>query len=289
MSKASKIINSYYELTKPRIVLMVLITTCVGFVLGSNQGINYTRLFSTLFWSALSCAGVGVLNQYLEREADSLMKRTRNRPIPLGLIAPKAAAIYGILLSVLGTFGLFLYVNLASSILSALTILLYLFVYTPLKQRSWLNTFIGAIPGAFPPLGGWLAANGTLGFGGIVLFLVLFIWQHPHFYAIAWMYREDYQSGGFKMLPVIDPSGKRTIKQVLIYLGILLPVSLTPFFLGEATLVYLLGSLVLYYLYLRAGINFSRDISHKNAVKLLKVSILYLPGILILMMSQVSF
>jgi heme o synthase len=289
MSRASAVLNGYYQLTKPRIVFMVAITTIVGFILGSEGQIDYFKLTMTLFWSALSCAGVGVLNQFLEREPDSLMKRTRNRPLPSGTITPQAACIFGIFLCIAGTLGLYIFINIYCAILSILTILLYLFVYTPLKQRSWLNTFVGAIPGAFPPLGGWMAANDSIGLGGILLFAVLFVWQHPHFYAIAWMYKDDYKAGGFKMLPVIDPSGKSTIRQVLVYLALLLPISLFPAVLGDATLFYILGASFLYFLFLRAGINFSRDISHKNALKLLKVSILYLPGILILMMSQVSF
>lgn len=283
------IIKSYVELCKPRILILVLVTATIGYYLG-GKGINsYSVWISLLIGTAFVCAGSAVLNHYLEREFDSKMHRTKTRPIPIGKITPKEALSFGIALTFLGLFLLYVKVNILTAFLSLLTSFLYIMVYTPMKRVSWLNTTFGAVPGAIPPLGGWAAATGTLNFDAGMLFLILFIWQHPHFYSIAWMFRDDYKRGGFVMLPNVDPYGKRTDSQILFYSMILIPVSVMPTILGMSGIIYCVGALLSGFGLLLISINFIQSKTILNAQKLLRATVIYLPILLSLIIIDVTF
>jgi protoheme IX farnesyltransferase len=205
------------------------------------------------------------------------MARTRTRPIPLGIVAPNEALIFGLALSLVGVLLLACLVNPLSGFLSLLTVFLYVLVYTPLKRISWWNTVVGAIPGALPPMGGWASATNELDAGAWILFLILFVWQHPHFYAIAWMYKEDYAKGGFKMLPVVHPDGIRTFRQTLGFSILMIPVSLLPYCYGIAGEVYAVGVTLLGVWMLMSSIKVWRSHTVADARALLKVSVIYLP------------
>jgi heme o synthase len=284
-------IKPYIELTKPRILFMVLITTAIGYFLALKTSphayFNMLTFFITLTGTALSCAGASCLNQYLERDVDRYMKRTMNRPLPTGQIQPNNALLFGVILVLIGTLSLAGLVNLLTGFLALLTNFLYVLVYTPLKRTTWLNTFIGAIPGALPPLGGWTAATNSASFGGLILFLILFLWQHPHFYAIAWMYKEDYKRAGFKMLPVVEPDGKSTFRQVIVYSVLLIFVSIIPYTIGMSGVLYLIGSLALGVFMLSSGVKLAKSESVKDARNLLKASVVYLPLLLMLIVFDV--
>jgi protoheme IX farnesyltransferase len=239
------LLKSYIELTKPGIVRLVLVTTVIGFALGGEGVTRWVLLLMTLIGTALGSGGAFVLNHYVEREVDALMHRTRNRPLPLGTIAPGAALIFGLVLIAAGTAVLAFCVNGLTATLVFLTAIMYVVIYTPLKKYSWWNTPIGAIPGAMPPMVGWAAATGSVDPGAWILFLILFLWQHPHFYALAWMYRDDYARGGFKMLPVVDPDGKSTFRHSLVTVILLVPVSLWPTFVHMSGWIYFWGALLL--------------------------------------------
>jgi len=279
----------YLELTKPRIVSLVLVTAAIGFFLGGQSLRPFSLLFYMLIGTALSCGGAAVLNCFLEREADAKMKRTCKRVLPSGKISPADALGFGLLLVLLGTILLVWKVNLLTGFLALLTTFLYVLVYTPLKKVTWLNTFIGAIPGALPPLGGWAAATGELSLGAWVLFAILFVWQHPHFYAIAWMYKDDYGRGGFKMLPVVEPDGKSTFRQIVVYSLILIPVSLLPTIIGMSGYIYFWGALFLGCYMLLEGLSLYRTKTASGARGLLRTSIIYLPLLLILIVTDVGF
>lgn len=281
-SRMKQIARSYLELTKPRIVTLVLVTTVLGYFLAGGSLHLSATLIACLTGTALCCGGSGVLNQYLERDADQRMMRTRYRPIPAGIISPAHALSFGVLLVLSGTGLLLWQVNLLTAFLAILTAFLYVIVYTPLKRLTWLNTLIGAIPGALPPVGGWAAASGTLDLGAWVLFAILFIWQHPHFYAIAWMYREDYSRGGFRMLSVVDPSGDSMFRQIILFSVALLPIAALPCCIGMTGSTYLVGSLVLGVFMLRASALAARSRTVADARNLLKASVLYLPLLLLL-------
>lgn len=284
----------YIALTKPRILLLVVITTVMGYFLGcrflGTGGVSsYLRLFCTVLGTSLCCAGSSVLNQYLERDVDLRMKRTCRRPLPAGDVSPGNALGFGIVLVLAGTTFLVAEVNLLTGFLALLTVFLYVLVYTPLKRTTWLNTFIGAIPGALPPMGGWAAATGSLDAGAWVLFAIMFLWQHPHFYAIAWMYKEDYRRGGFKMLPVVEPDGRSTFRQVILYSVLLIPASLLPTFIGMSGQVYLAGAVLLGIGFLGAGVVVSRTRTVQDARRLLKASVIYLPLLLGLIVADGRF
>jgi protoheme IX farnesyltransferase len=229
----------------------------------------------TLIGTALGSAGAFVLNHYVEREVDALMDRTRNRPLPAGTIPPMAALAFGVALIVSGTIVLNFWVNGLAAALVFLTAVLYVFVYTPLKRYSWWNTPIGAIPGAMPPMVGWAAATGHVDPGAWILFLILFLWQHPHFYALAWMYRDDYARGGFKMLPVVDPDGKSTFRHSLVTVILLVPVSLWPTFVRMSGLIYFWGALILGLGFLSVCIRWRLSKSIKDAKIVFLYSLLY--------------
>lgn len=273
---------AYLELTKPRILGMVLVTTAIGFALAKDGLAPYSLLAWTLLGTALASGGAGALNHFFERDADERMARTRNRPLPAGLIPPWQALVLGLLLSVAGCALLMLFANALAALLALATIVLYVAVYTPMKRLSWWNTPIGAIPGAIPPLIGWAAATGTLAAGAWVLFFILFLWQHPHFYAIAWMFREDYAAGGFRMLPVVQPDGKNTFRLSLASCIVLIPVSLWPTFVQMCGWFYFAGALLIGLWFLAACIRWRMTESTMDARRVLRVSVIYLPLLLLL-------
>ena len=280
--KKMNLYKAYWSMTKPGILIMVLVTTALGFYFADYGFHQPILLLWTLLGTALSCGGATVLNQYLERDVDALMNRTKNRPIPTGLIPASSAFAFGICLILFGLTILCLKVNLLTGFLSLLTCFLYILVYTPMKRLTWLNTTIGAIPGALPPLGGWAAASGHLDFGGWILFLILFTWQHPHFYAIAWIYKEDYKRAGFKMLPVVHPDAKITFSQMAAFTFLLISFSLMPSLIGMSGKIYFWGALVLGVGILYTAFLFYHSQTIANARKVLGATIAYLPLLLIL-------
>lgn len=269
--------RDYIELTKPRITWLILMSTGVGFYFGLEGSLSWWVLLHTVAGTALIASGTAALNQWYEREADAKMLRTRERPIPSGRVGARQALAFGILLSILGFVQLAAGANVLAGVLGAFTLGSYLFLYTPLKQRSRHSTTVGAIPGAMPPLIGYAAAHGSLTAEAWVLYAILFIWQFPHFYAIAWMYREDYARAGIRMLPVVEPDGESTARQILIYLVLLLPISLLPKWLSMAGNWYLLGALALGAMFLYSGIRVAGERSILRARKVLLASVYYLP------------
>jgi heme o synthase len=274
-------VPAYLELTKPRILVMVLVTTTLGFLLGSGSRGSLALLFLTLLGVGGATGGAAVLNNYLERDLDAKMVRTRKRVLPAGLIEPNRALTFGVALVLAGVLFLAMAVNLLSAFLVLLAAFLYVLVYTPLKRITWWNTTFGAIPGAIPPMAGWAAATGHVGAGAWALFAILFAWQHPHFFAIAWMCREDYRAAGFKMLPVIEPSGVRTVRLAVGFSLILLGTSIIPTLIGMAGWFYFSTTLLIGLLMLLVALGFARDRSVHNARRLLKASVLYLPLMLL--------
>ena len=275
-------LHACFELTKPRIVAMVLVATALGFHLGGQGGADLALLGLTLLGTALTASGSGVLNHYLERDVDALMRRTRSRPLPAGDLQPSTALSLGFLLILGGQIVLVLGVNLLTAWLGLLTAFLYVVIYTPLKRLTWLNTSLGSIPGALPPVGGWAAATGGLDTGAWALFAILFAWQHPHFYAIAWIFRDDYRRGGFRMLPVLEEHGQRTCRHILAFSLLLLACSVLPAALGMSGMLYGAGALVLGLLLLAPGVALARSRSTGDARRLLRASVLYLPLLFLL-------
>jgi heme o synthase len=273
----------FADLVKARLTTLVLLTTLVGFYLGQSGAMNYALMINVLAATALVASGASALNQLLEREYDAKMRRTQSRPLPSGRLQPTTVAIFGGVSSVAGLVYLALAVNLLTSVLGAVTLVSYLFIYTPLKRVTWLNTAVGAVPGALPPLMGWTAARGELTGEGWALFAILFFWQLPHFFAIAWMYRDEYAKAGFKMLPGIDPEGRRTAQQAVSNTLALLAVSLFPFVFKMAGTTYLAGAIVLGAGFLWCAIQFSRQLTLARARQLFFASIIYLPLLLALM------
>jgi len=260
--------------------MLVLLTTYVGFYVGGRGAVSYALMFHTLLGTALVAAGAAALNQLLEREYDAKMRRTATRPLPSGRLQPATVAIFGGVCSVVGLIYLALLVNLLTSVLGAVTLVSYLFIYTPLKRVTWTNTLVGAIPGALPPLMGWTAARNELGGEGWALFAILAFWQLPHFFAIAWMYREEYAKAGFVMLPNIDADGSRTGQQAVINTVVLFAASLVPFFFNMAGTFYLVAAIILGAGFLFFAIQFSRQLTLARARQLFLASIIYLPLLL---------
>ena len=268
--------KDYIALTKPRITWLILMSTGIGYFFGALNGWHVLTLVHTLVGTGLIASGTAALNQWYEREADGKMRRTQWRPLPSGRLTPARALIFAIGISALG-FAELLYVNLLTGFLGLFTLASYLFIYTPLKQRSWHATTIGAIPGAMPPLIGYAAAAGHLTAEAWILFAILFLWQFPHFYAIAWMYREDYDRAGIKMLPVVEPDGRSTARQILLYSLALIPISLMPRYLSMTGNLYLIGAAVLGGFFLYAGIRVALDRTRVQARRVLLASVIYLP------------
>jgi protoheme IX farnesyltransferase len=277
--------RDYFELTKPRITWLILMSTAIGYYFGieSWRSLEWLPLLHTILGTGLIASGTAALNQWYEREADRLMRRTRQRPIPSGRIRAGRALLFGIALSIAGFLELWLGVNLLSGVLGALTLASYLFLYTPLKQRSWLSTTVGAFPGAMPPMIGYAAATGAITFEAWVLFAILFLWQFPHFLAIAWMYREDYARAGVRMLPVVEPEGRVTGQQIILYAMLLIPVSLLPYPMKLAGAIYFIGALMLGAVFLFYSVRAATRRTTRGARELLLASVLYLPALFGLM------
>jgi protoheme IX farnesyltransferase len=273
--------SDFAELVKARLTLLVLLTTAVGFYLATSSPIEYAALFHVVFGTALAAAGASALNQWWERRLDALMHRTRTRPIPAGRMQPRAALLVGSGLGVAGVVYLLQTCNLLAAGLAGLTIVIYIFAYTPLKRVSTGNTLVGAIPGALPPVIGWVAATGRLDPGAWSLFVILFFWQLPHFFAIAWMYREDYERAGFQMVSTGDNTGARSASQSVLFCILLLLVSGSPAFLGVVRSEYLAAELILNGLYIFFAMRFLRTQTLSDARKLFLTSITYLPLLLL--------
>lgn len=267
----------YLELTKPRINTLVVVTTAFGFTVAGGGDGHPWLLIWTLLGTACAAGGAAVLNHYLERDADAAMLRTRHRPLPAGKVTPSSAMSFGLALILGGVAILALQVNLLTAFLALLAAFLYVIVYTPLKRLTWLNTTLGAIPGALPPVGGWAAATGELDLGAGALFAILFAWQHPHFYAIAWIFRDDYRRGGFRMLPTVDEDGRRTCRHIIGFSVLLLIVSTLPVALGLSGPIYLAGAVLLGLAFLAAGVSLALTRTTLSARRVLRASIVYLP------------
>ena len=281
--RGKTVIADLWELTKPGITALVLVTTAVGFYLGSAGSVEWWHLLQALLGTGLLAAGTNALNQYAERGVDSRMKRTRQRPLPAGRLRPSTALTFAAGISVVGALHLALTVNLLTAALGVAALIIYIFVYTPLKRRTELCTLVGAIPGAIPPMMGWTAASGQLDLAAWVLFGIVFLWQMPHFYAIAWLYRADYALAGFPMLPVVDEEGERTSRQIVVYTIGLLLVSLLTTVLGLTGAIYLFGALTLGLGFLALGLRLAVARTGSQARRLFFGSIVYLPVLLVLM------
>lgn len=275
--------RDYLALTKPRITWLILMSTGVGYFFGLRGNLNLLTLLHTLLGTGLLASGTATLNQWYEREEDARMRRTEMRPIPAGKIAPGNALLFGLVVSGAGFLELAIAVNLLAGLLGLTTLASYLLLYTPLKKRSPLSTTVGAFPGAMPPLIGFAGASGTLTTEALALYLILFLWQFPHFYAIAWMYREDYGRAGIRMLPVVEPDGRSTAREIVLYSLALIPASLLPAFLSMSGRLYLAGALVLSSLYFYAGLRVVFERTVLRARKVLVASVLYLPLLYVLM------
>jgi len=271
---------AYVVLTKPDVTFLVVITTVAGFYLGSVGPMDWARLAHTLFGTLLVAGGTAALNQYVERDMDALMRRTAARPLPTGTLKPLEVLIFGAATILVGTAWIALTVNVLAAVVAFAASVSYLGLYTPLKTRTTLATAVGAIPGALPPLIGWAAARGSLSEGGWILFAILFVWQFPHFMAIAWMYREDYARAGIKMLPVVDPKGDSTFNVIVSFSAILVPVSLLPSVMGMAGIRYFFGALVLGMILLQVSLWANRARTNVRAKWLMHATVIHIPLLL---------
>lgn len=269
--------TAFVELTKPRIAVMLVLTAAAGFYLGSEGSFDFLLFLNAMIGIALLAFGVATLNQYIERRTDVLMARTASRPLPTGRVTPNEALVFGILQCVISEIYLYFLVNPLTAILGMTVIVGYVFLYTPLKTRTSASTAIGAIPGAMPPLMGWTSASDQITLGAWALFALLFLWQFPHFLAIASMYRDEYASAGIKMLPVVEPSGRLTARQIVLFTIMLVPVSLAPFFLGFAGPIFLCGAILLGIWFLFESSKAAIAKTPLRARRLLLVSVIYLP------------
>ena len=276
-------VGEFVELTKPRITYMVMVTAAAGFYLASIGRLDAALFLHTMLGTGLVAAGASCLNQIVERETDARMDRTRARPLPAGRVELLPATVFGTALSLLGTLELLLAVNRTTALIGLATLALYVALYTPLKRLTSLCTVVGAIPGALPPVMGWTGASNALSAEAWVLFAILFLWQMPHFLAIAVAYRDDYARGGHAMLPVVDPGGTRTARQTILYSAALLPVSLLPSILQMSGDAYFWGALLLGAVFVAFGVASARDRSVASARRLLRYSVVYLPVLLALM------
>ncbi|HXX70652.1 MAG TPA: heme o synthase [Candidatus Acidoferrum sp.] len=272
---------AYLVLTKPDVTFLVVITTVAGFYLGSIGPLDWVRLLHTLGATLLVAGGTAALNQYIEREMDAVMRRTAARPLPSGQLRPRDVLTFGLASVVIGAAWLAMGVNRLSAAVALSTMVLYLGLYTPLKTRTTLSTAVGAIPGALPPLIGWAAAHGTLSLGAWVLFAILFVWQFPHFLAIAWMYREDYARAGIRMLPVVDRNGDATFRQIVMASAVLVWVSALPSVVGMASIRYFFGALILGMLLLQVGLWANRARTNARAKWLMHATVAHIPLLLI--------
>jgi heme o synthase len=276
----SGFIRDLIELVKARLTLLVLLTTAVGFYLGVEGPISWPALLHTVLGTAAAAAGAAALNQWWEYQLDAMMDRTRSRPVPAGRMRPTEALVIGTTLSIFGVAYLAVVCNALSAALAAITIIIYIFAYTPLKVISTFNTLLGAVPGALPPMIGWAAARGTLDAGAWMLFAILFFWQLPHFFAIAWMYRDDYARAGFQMISSDDATGARSASQSVFFCMILFVVAGLPAFIRMATVFYLLAAWVLGGLFIVMAMRFLKTRTRNDARRLFITSVIYLPLLL---------
>jgi protoheme IX farnesyltransferase len=283
LSRVQRRALDFLALTKPGVIAMVLVTTGVGFYLGSYDGADYLLLLRTLVGTALAAGGTLALNQFIERDVDAKMERTRLRPLPDGRLQAAEAFVFGLVVTLAGLFYLSLTVSLLSGVVTATISVIYLGLYTPLKRVTPLCSIVGAVSGALPPVTGWVAAHDGFGVGAWVLFAILFLWQLPHSLAIARLYREDYARAGIRLLPIVEPDGKSTGRQVVINCLALLPVGLLPTLLGLSGPLYFIAALVLGMAFLAYGISFAVSRTAPAARQLLLASLLYLPAVLIAM------
>lgn len=284
------VIGSYVELTKPGITMLVLASMGIGFLLGSNGAIDYLNLFNAALGTFLIASGTSAFNQYIERDLDKLMHRTKKRPLPMHRLGTERAFLFSTILMISGLSYLILTVNFVAGCISAATSILYLGAYTPLKRRSFLNIFVGAIPGALPPVGGWVAATGHLtDIGMWILFGIVFFWQIPHVVAIAWLCNDDYLRAGFHMLPSGDSRNLKASLTVLICLVLLIPVSTLLYYFSDSGLIYLIGTVIAGLGFLFYGIPPLRQVTRDNAKKLMFASLFYLPIVWILILVDKLF
>lgn len=277
---------AFIELTKPRIAFLLVLTSAAGFYLGNTGTFDWILFANTVIAITLLAFGVATLNQVWERDLDQLMKRTATRPLPTKKVTSYEALVFGIAQCAIAEVYLALAVNLLTAILGLVVIVGYVFVYTPLKTRTSASTAIGALPGALPPLMGWTAAANEISLTAWALFAMQFLWQFPHFLAIAWLYRDEYAKAGILMLPVVEPDGKITARQIVMFSMMLLPVSLAPFFFGISGMIFLVGASLLGIWMLWASIRTARAKTNESAKKLLLVSVIYLPLLFILMVAD---
>lgn len=282
-------ITNLIELTKLRIAFLVLTTTVIGFYLGQEGIQSPELLLYTLLGTLLCSAGSSVLNNVIEVETDAKMNRTKDRVLPTKKISLFTASFLGTLFIVFGLAILFEKVNTLTSILAFCTVVSYLALYTPLKKVSWINTSVGAIPGALPPLGGWTAATGSLDPGGWILFFILFFWQHPHFYSIAFIHKEDYARAGLKMLPVIDNGNKKTVLHIFLHALILIPISTLPFFFEISGRIYLVGAYCLSNIYMLCCLPFIIEQTERNAKLIFRTSLYYFVLLFFIILADVRF
>lgn len=276
--------GAYITLTKPDVSLLVLMTTAAGYYMGAHGPVDWLRLAHTVFGTMLIAAGTAALNHYIERESDRYMRRTASRPLPSGQLQPLEALLFGVGLAVAGAADLWVSSGWLASMLGVITCLSYLLAYTPLKKRTVWATFVGAFPGAVPPMIGWAAATGSLDRGAWLLFGILFLWQFPHFHAIAWMYRDDYSRAGILMLPVVDRDGTRTFRQIILTAVALIAMSLLPSMLGLAGVLYFFGALVVSTALLQVCLWAASSKSNVRAKWLMHATVLHIPVLLGLMM-----
>ena len=275
--------RDFLELTKPRITVLILICTAVGYFFGSANAFHFAGLIHVLLGTALMASGTAALNQWYEADSDAKMRRTSKRPLAAGRMKRIHGFVFGVLLSAVGFADLWFGTNALAAALGLFTLATYIFLYTPLKRRSAVCTTVGALPGAMPPLIGYAAASGGLDAGALALFLILFVWQFPHFYAIAWMYREDYARGGIRMLPVIEPDGESTARRIVACSILLIPISLVPRLLGMTGSIYAASAIAAGLVFLYFGVRLARERSLAGARHVLVASVLYLPVVLAVM------
>lgn len=278
------VLRDFFVLTKPEISFLVMISALAGFLLGAPGAFSGWTLFFLLIGVTMTSAGACVLNHYVEMDLDAKMRRTATRPLPAGRISPKAARNFGYVLVAAGIGLLCPLTNPLTATLAGLTVVLYLYVYTPLKRKTTYNTLIGTIPGALPALGGWTAATGSIGAGGLAIFAILAFWQMPHFFSLAWMYRKDYGRGGYAMLPVVQPDGQSTASQTVAYTAALIAASIAPTLLGNTGWLYAGAALILGLWFMRPVLTFYQTRTVQAARRVLKASVVYIPLLVLLIL-----
>lgn len=275
--------GAYVALTKPDVSFLVLMTTAAGYYMGVRGPVNWLHMIHTVFGTMLIAAGTAALNHYIERDSDRYMRRTASRPLPSGAMHPREAQLFGLALCLAGALDLYFSAGILASGLGVATSVSYLLAYTPLKRKTVWATFVGAFPGAIPPMIGWVAATGSLDRGAWLLFAILFLWQFPHFHAIAWMYREDYARAGILMLPVVDPQGTRTFRQIILFAVALVGVSLLPAMMGLAGILYFFGALVTSTALVQVCLWAAHNRTNSRAKWLMHATVLHIPLLLGLM------